>query len=214
VAEPHLFAGRGRIIALGELFAAASVRDLVATLGLIAVFVFTRMSFLTRLPVYVDESVHIDWARGFLDPDFTAEFSVGRWLAIRIMALFLLLPVEPLFAARFGSVSMGLAILVGCIVINRELFSSTEGLLAGVVYTVLPYALLYDRMALADIYLVAFGTWALYSSILAARRPGPAPVMAMSLYLWGHPVEDHWRAVPGRPVLVSLLLVSVGSVGI
>jgi 4-amino-4-deoxy-L-arabinose transferase-like glycosyltransferase len=177
-------------------------------LSLGAVFLLTRLSFLTRLPAYVDESVHLHWARGFLDPHFIAEFSVGKWLPVRIMALFLLLPVDPLFAVRMASVAMGLAVLAGCVVINRELFSSTEGLLAGVVYTVIPYALLYDRMALADIYVVAFGTWAVYSSILAARRPGQAPLLAMSLCIYGailsKPTGVLFLLVP---ILVSLLLV-------
>jgi hypothetical protein len=144
--EPRSIAGPDEAPLLGR-----GVRDVrvLAMLGLVAAFLFTRLSFLTRLPVYVDESVHIAWGRSFLDANFAAEFSVGRWLPVRIMSLFLLLLIDVLFAARLGSVVMGLAVLAGCVLINRELFSSTEGLLAGIAYTVLPYALLYDRMALA-----------------------------------------------------------------
>jgi hypothetical protein len=178
-----------------------------ATLALAAVFLFTRMSFLTVLPAYVDESVHLHWAHGFLDPDFIAEFSVGRWLPIRMMAFFLLLPVEPLFAARLGSVAMGLAVLLGCVLINRELFSSIEGLLAGIVYTALPYALLYDRLALADIYLVAFGTWAVYFSISAARRRSLAAVLATSVCINGAILSKPTGGVfLIFPILVSLFL--------
>jgi hypothetical protein len=182
--EPHLFVGRGRVTALGELLRRRRrLRDvrILAAFGVLAFFFFTRMSCLTCLPAYVDETVHIHWARSLLDSHFTSEFSVGRWLPIRIMSVFLLMPVDELFAARLGSVAMGAAILIGCVLINRELFSSTEGLLAGVVYTLLPYSLLYDRLALADVYLVAFGAWVVYFSILAARRRGVPALLAMSL---------------------------------
>lgn len=212
--ESHRFAGRGRVTALGELWRRRQhSRDarVLALLALVAVFMVIRLSFLTRLPVYVDESVHIHWARGFLDPDLSAEFSVGRWLPIRIMAFFMLLPIEPLFAARLGSVVMGLTVLLACVLINRELFTSAEGLLAGVVYTMLPYALLYDRLALVDVYLVAFGTWALYFSILAARRAGGASILAMSACalaaILSKPTGGVFLALP---ILVSLFLTGRG----
>jgi hypothetical protein len=213
-AEPPAFGSRGRIVVLAEIFRRRQrPRDIrvVATLGLIAAFLVTRLSFLTRLPVYVDESVHIGWARDFFDAAFVAEFSVGRWLPVRLMSLFLLLPIDALFAARLGSVAMGVAVLVGCVLINRELFTSTEGLLAGLVYTLLPYALLYDRMALADMYVVAFGVWALYAAILAARRAGAAPVMILSVCthaaILSKPTAGVFLLLP---VLVNLFLVQAG----
>jgi hypothetical protein len=183
----HLAASRGRVVALGELLRRRRVprdRRILATLALMLAFLLSRLTFLTVLPAFVDESVHVHWAQSLWDRDFAAEFSVGRWLPVRIMALFVALPLDPLFAARLGSVAMGLAVLSGCMLINRELFSWSEGLLAGIVYTVLPYTLLYDRLALADIYLTAFGTWLLFFSILAARRRGLAPTLGMSLCMY------------------------------
>jgi hypothetical protein len=183
----------------------------LALIVLIGVFLLTRMVFLTRLPVYVDESVHINWARELFGPSFAAEFSVGRWLPIRMMALFLLLPVDPLFAARLGSVSMGLAVLVGCVLINRELFSSTSGLLTGIAYTVVPYAVLYDRMALVDVYVVAFGTWAVYASIVAARRRSAGCFFAFGLCIYGailsKPTGGLFLLIP---ILVSVVLLVRG----
>jgi len=209
--EARTRGSRDHVVFLAEIFRRRQrPRDVrvLAALGLVAIFLLMRISFLTRLPVYVDESVHIGWARGSFDSTFIGEFSVGRWLPIRIMALFVLLPFEPLLAARLGSVAMGLAVLVGCILINRELFSSTEGLLAGVVYTLLPYALLYDRMALADVYLLAFATWAFYGAILAARREGPASLVAMSLCTFGAILSKPTGGlVLVVPVLVSLFVV-------
>jgi hypothetical protein len=201
---------RDRVVFLAEIFRRRQrPRDVrvLAMLALIVIFLLLRGSFLTRLPVYVDESVHIGWARGSFDSTFIGEFAVGRWLPIRLMALFVLLPVEPLFAARLGSVAMGLAVMVGCILINRELFSSTEGLLAGAVYTLLPYALLYDRMALADVYLLAFATWAFYCAILAARREGPGSVIAMSLCTYAALLSKPTGGlVLVVPILVSLFV--------
>jgi dolichyl-phosphate-mannose-protein mannosyltransferase len=197
--------------AAGELHRGRHWVRTLSILSVVGVYVLTRLTLLTRLPVYVDESVHIHWARSLLDRDFVAEFSVGRWLPIRIMGLFVLLPFDPLASARLASVAMGLATLVACIFIDSELFALTEGLLAGVIYTLLPYTVLYDRLALADIYQTAFGAWVLFSSIAMIRRQRPAAVMMISVCTCGAILTKPTGALfLGIPVLVSIFLVRGG----
>lgn len=179
--------------------------SLLAVLVLIGAFLASRLYFLTVLPVFIDESVHIEWARR-PDGNFVAEFSVGRWLPIRLMALLVALPVDPLAGARAASVLMSLAALLGCIHVNRTLFSPAEGLLAAAVYAVLPYVLWYDRLALVDIYLVAFGTWALCFSLLALRGGGLGATLAMNLCLYASILS---KPTGGLFLLVPILVGAV-----
>ncbi len=181
------------------------------TVGLVAGYLATRLISLTLLPVFIDESIHIAWAQGPFGRHFAAEYSVGKWLPIQIMSTHLLLPFGPLFGARLASVSMGLATLVACVFINRELFSLTEGLLAGLTWALLPFALLYDRLALADIYLTAFGAWALFLSIAMIERRGLIYPLAMGLCTYAAILSKPTGGlVLVIPLLANVLLVGAG----
>jgi hypothetical protein len=183
----------------------------LAALGLVSAYLGTRLWDLTRLPVFVDESIHIEWARGSLGHYFIPEVSVGKWLPLQFMTVAMFLPLHPLACARLPSVAMGLATLVACVLINAELFALGEGLLAGAVYAILPFALLYDRLALADIYLTACGAWSVYAALMTMRSGGRVAPMAMSLFtfaaIFSKPTGGLFLAVP---LLVSLLLVPRG----
>lgn len=179
--------------------------------GLVAGYLATRLISLTLLPVFIDESIHIAWALGPFGRNLAAEYSVGKWLPIQIMSAHLLLPFDPLFGARLASVTMGLATLVACVFVNRELFSLTEGLLAGLTWALLPFALLYDRLALADIYLTAFGAWALFFSIAMIERRGLIYPLAMSLCTYAAILSKPTGGLfLVTPLLASVLLVGPG----
>ena len=135
-------------------------------------YLSSRMLFLERLPVFVDEAVHIQWAKSAMGSETELIVQVGKWLPIQWMTLFVHLPLPPLASARLASVSMGLATLAACVMIGRELFSLRVGILAAAVYAMVPFALLYDRLALADVYVSAFAAWATFVAIAMRRQFG------------------------------------------
>jgi len=202
------FSGRRRsVLRLAAAGQYGGALPRLPTFALMAGFLLTRVPFLTRLPVYIDESVHIRWARS-AGRDLAGELAVGKWLPIKIMSLFMLPVFSPLFGARLASVAMGLATLLACVFTGRELFGSTAGLLAGVLYTVIPFALLYDRLALADTYVATFGAWALFACVAMIRRQGRAWPLATGIFTYAAILSKPTGGVfLVTPLLVSLLLV-------
>jgi hypothetical protein len=150
---------------------------LVCVLG---VFLVTRLAALSSLPVFIDEALHIDWARAGLGENLVQQFAVGKWLPVQAIALSLNLPLAPLVAARSASVFMGLLTALACVAIGRALFSISAGVLAAAVYAMLPFALFNERLALADIYVTAAGAWLIYCSIAAIGRRSAVWPLAMT----------------------------------
>lgn len=150
----------------------ANFKETIAVVTLAVVYLASRLTYLTRLPVFIDEAIHIGWARETLAGHWEAGMLVGKWLPVKIIALFMATPLDPLAAARLGSVAAGMATLIPIVLIGRVLFSRTEGYLAGLLYILIPFALMYDRLALADSYLTAFGAWAIVFSVRAVVLGG------------------------------------------
>jgi hypothetical protein len=142
----------------------------LALVPILTAYVLTRVAFLSRLPVFVDEAVHIQWAQQTLEGQLLAGMWVGKWLPIKIMSAFLLLPLDVLGAMRLASVVAGFTTMVVVILIGNTLFSISGGILAGLVYLVMPFTLLYDRLALADSFLSTFGALVVLASIRGRQR--------------------------------------------
>jgi hypothetical protein len=160
-----------------------SVASWLPLLGLIVFYLSIRLIFLDRLPVFVDESVHLQWAKQTIQGDLMAGLWAGRWLPIKIMSIFLLLPYDSLISLRLSSVVMGLGSMIALVLINHELFSISEGIFAGLLYIVFPFALFYDRLGLADGFLTAFGAWIIFFSIKYTKRNRLITLLALTFCL-------------------------------
>jgi 4-amino-4-deoxy-L-arabinose transferase-like glycosyltransferase len=141
----------------------------VVLAGLVALYLVSRTAFLLRLPPFIDEATHLLWAHEMLEGNLAAGAYDGRWATIQIFALVSLLPLEPLLAGRIVVVIAGLFTMFAIIFSGKLLFSMKEGLLAGLIYVALPFALFYDRLGLADGLSLAFGAWTLFISIKTVR---------------------------------------------
>ena len=151
--------------------------------GLVALFLASRLVALLKMPVFIDEAIHIWWAREIQEGMVAAGFIEGRWLSMALMSLFLNLPGDDLWLVRFSAVLAGVATLGALFLIGRELFSNRAGILAILFYLVIPYALFYDRVALADSIATPFGAWILYLSIKSVRSQwgGNSVILALLL---------------------------------
>jgi len=147
--------------------------ELCLFLLLVILYLFTRVYHLTILPVFCDEAIYIRWAQ-VMKNEPTLRFlplSDGKqplfmWLVIPFLKLFR----DPLFAGRMVSVFSGLLTMMGLGVLVTLICQCIEvGLLTILLYIMVPFTLFFDRMALADSLLSAFGVWALIFSILLAK---------------------------------------------
>lgn len=151
-------------------------------LALVVIYLLMRLPQLTRLPVFIDEAAHIYWAQHNLSgggPD-------GKWLSIVILAGFVRgLPLEPVVAARLGSVVLNLGGLLLIVALGRRIGTRRDALLAGALYVLLPYTLFYDRLALTDHAMNLFGLLVLHATLTLVRNPRPLTAGALTFALLG-----------------------------
>jgi len=83
---------------------------------------------------------------------------------------FFKLSSDPLVAGRLVSVATGFGSLLGIVFLSYILFGDILiTALSALVYTLLPFTVFFDRMALVDSMLAMFGIWSLGLSILFAK---------------------------------------------
>ncbi|MEO8359450.1 MAG: glycosyltransferase family 39 protein [Vicinamibacteria bacterium] len=126
----------------------------VICLFLLAYFV-TRLSSLGALPIFLDESVHIQWAERLVhEGRVLRPIGAGRVLAV--VAYGLALPFEDrLWAARAIASVVGSLTLIFIMLLADRLWGRRGALIAGGLSLLSPFALVYDRLALSDGFLTA-----------------------------------------------------------
>lgn len=132
-----------------------------------------RFINLAILPIFADEAIYIRWAQ-VMRAESTLRFlplSDGKQpLFMWLMIPFLKLIQDPLFAGRFLSVLTGVWTILGVFVASYLLFKSKKvALIASGIYSLVPFAVFFDRMALADSMLTMFGVWILAIGIVLVR---------------------------------------------
>lgn len=147
--------------------------------GFIISYFLSRLINLTILPIFTDEAIYIRWAEiawsvRSLDGAASLVFiplSDGKqpfffWIA----GFFMQFISDHLWAGRFPSVLSGFLAMIGMWLLAHELFKNKKiAWLSALIYLVLPFTLLYDRMMLADSMLAMWGIWSMYLSLVLLR---------------------------------------------
>jgi len=148
--------------------------QLLTWFGLVSTYFITRLINLKIIPIFTDEAIYTYWAQVALhDPAnrFMSLEDGKQPLFIWIAAIFQKFITDPLVASRLVSVFAGFGSLVGIYLLTQTLFNKKTALLACLLYIILPFTLLYDRLALYDSLLTMFGIWAVFFSVKMARSP-------------------------------------------
>jgi 4-amino-4-deoxy-L-arabinose transferase-like glycosyltransferase len=142
----------------------------VAVLVLAALLRFVNLN---SLPVFADESIYIRWSQ-VMRAESTLRFlplSDGKeplfmWTVIP----FLKIISDPLVAGRVVSGLCGLITTLGIGLAAYILFNNKRiAIFASVIWAVLPFAVFFDRLALADTMLTMFVVWTFIFSCLSLR---------------------------------------------
>jgi len=139
----------------------------------VAIFFTLRLYHLDLLPIFADEAIYIHWAQ-VMRAESTLRFlplSDGKPpLFMWTMIPFFKIISDPLVAGRLVSVFSGLGTMSGVGFLTWLLFKSKkQTLLAILTYSLLPFVVFFDRMALVDSMLSMFGVWTLIFGLLMAK---------------------------------------------
>lgn len=148
-----------------------------------------RIFNLLSLPIFADEAIYVRWAQ-VMRAEATLRFlplSDGKQpLFMWVMIPFLKLISDPLFAGRLTSVFSGVGTIIGIFVASYLLFKSKKSsLIAALIYSIVPYAVFFDRMALADSMLTMFGVWIFTFGILLVQNLRLDVAMILGFVLGG-----------------------------
>lgn len=141
---------------------------------IIALYLLTRLINLLIIPIFTDEAIYSYWAQVALnDPQnrFISLEDGKQPLFIWLAAIFQGLIKDPLVATRLVSVLAGLGSIVGIYLLSRELFSEKIAKLSSILYLILPFTLLYDRLGIFDSLLTMFVIFSAYFSIRLVKNP-------------------------------------------
>ncbi len=133
-----------------------------------------RLSNPTMLPVFADESIYVRWSQ-VMRSEATLRFlplSDGKqplfmWATIP----FLKTISDPLIAGRTLSALCGLATIAGIGILAYVLFGNLYlAITTSFIWSTLPYAVFFERLALADSMLVMFLVYAYVFALLALKH--------------------------------------------
>lgn len=147
---------------------------IVAALALVLLYFLFRVPLLNSLPIFTDEAIYLRWAQiASHDPSWTfISLTDGKqplfiWASMLAMRFI----EDPLMAGRAVSIVTGFFSMAGLILLSYELFRRKSiALLTALVYIVSPFSQVYDRMALMDSMSAMFYIFAIYLSVLLAKK--------------------------------------------
>ncbi len=168
-------------------------------LGLLGVaYLASRAYDLTRLPLFVDEAIHLDWARRLVHEGRVLRIlDDGKLLQVLAMAPTVPWVADPAWWGRLTTVVVGGLGLWACFRLGW-LIEARVGLTAAFLYVVCPFTLFYDRMALADGFLSVFAGLALYQSLAFQAAPSRSGSVRLGLAMAAAVLSK----VPGLVALV------------
>jgi hypothetical protein len=139
--------------------------------GAVIVLVFgARLWHLSALPIFIDESVQLLWAKGLNEGRWARVLAGGKYLHVWAASWLVGLP-DPLAWARRGAVALGGVSLWASYVLGRAIRDEATGLVAAALYATCPFAFFHERLSVADVYLSAAAALVLVASLRLAERP-------------------------------------------
>ena len=137
-------------------------------------FLFSRFINLKIIPIFTDEAIYSYWAQVALhDPEnrYISLVDGKQPLFIWISAVLQKFISDPLIATRTTSIISGLFAVIGIYLLSKELFNTKVAKISALLYIILPFTLLYDRLGIYDSLLTMLGIYSTYFSVKMAKEP-------------------------------------------
>jgi 4-amino-4-deoxy-L-arabinose transferase-like glycosyltransferase len=141
----------------------------VALCAVFALYLATRLYHLRSLPMFCDEGIYVRWGQMAVhNGNFLISLTDGKpRLHPLATAPFIAAIKDPLVAGRVCSIVFGAFTVLGVFLLGKELDGNRLGVISAFLYVICPFALWYDRLALAEGLLLTLFTFAIYFAVKA-----------------------------------------------
>ncbi len=138
-----------------------------------ALYFFTRLYNISKLPLFTDEAIYTRWSQiARFDPNWRfISLTDGKQPSfVWINVVFMKFISDPLLAGRLVSVASGFFGMVGIFILAKVIFKSQKaGIIASFIYVIYPFTLVYDKMALYDSLVGTTIIWGLIFQVLLVK---------------------------------------------
>lgn len=141
---------------------------------LLLIFIFSRFAFLTKLPVFNDEAIYIDWGWRMIHLPNELFYSLYDGKQPFLMWLFgyaQSLSSDPLWMSRCVSAIFAIFSFIGVYVLTNYLYNKKTAYIASILYLLCPLFLFFDRQALMESSLTAIGIWSVFLYLKLLDKP-------------------------------------------
>ncbi len=140
---------------------------------ILGVYFVSRLVSIDNFPIFTDEAIYLRWAQ-IAKNDANWRFislTDGKqplfvWLTMILMRVI----SDPIIAGRLISVFAGAVTITGLVLLGKVVFKRwATGIISALFYLVLPFSLVYDRMAMMDGLLACFMVWSLLFEVILVK---------------------------------------------
>ncbi len=161
---------------------------------------------LTRLPLYFDEMQYISRAQLVLQ-GHPYVGDIRKFAFYQFLSLYQPTGPESAWLTRAAAAVMGTLTTASCVALGRALSNRRVGLVAGLLYALLPFAVFHDRTTLVEPLQAALLTFSLALMVRLARRPRLWLALGIGLLLgWAYLSKISTLPYLALPPLAALLL--------
>jgi len=124
-----------------------------------------RLVNITKLPIFNDEAIYLDWGWKSLHTSAGLFYSLNDAkppFLIWIFGIFESIVNSPLFMGRLVSTLAGLLTLIGIYKVAKSLENEKAALIFSILYIVIPLFAFFDRQTLMESAIAAVGVWSFY----------------------------------------------------
>jgi 4-amino-4-deoxy-L-arabinose transferase-like glycosyltransferase len=144
-------------------------------------YLASRLPGLGRMPAFTDELLHLQWAEKVAGAGSWSSVVEtlqwifgphGRWLQPVLAAPVVTWAADDLLAVRALMVAVGATGVVAAFRTAERCGGRGAAVITAILYTLCPFAVFHDRLALSDGLLCALTAWAVCLSMALAGAPG------------------------------------------
>ena len=146
----------------------------ITSIILLLVYFASRLQNLNAIPVFGDEAIYVRWSQLIKNVDtlrFVPQSDGKQPLFMWLTAATFKYISNPLTASRTISVISGSIVLITLYLTCLIYFNPTTAIISSLLYITLPFTFFFDRLAVPDTMLSAFGIISLLFSLLLAKYP-------------------------------------------